>query len=141
LFDGRRFQTVDAPFGLQSEAAAINDGGTIAGNSWTAVPGPQSGFLKAKNVFTKYDVPDQTLTVLTSINTFGDLGGFYIDSGPFPVGFVRLFGYSYVMPAPPVASQEFIFDVNDNREILGRASNFAAGQFQPFIGRPALANG
>jgi hypothetical protein len=141
LFDGRSFQTVDSPFEQQAEAAAINDGGTIAGNSWTAVPGPQSGFLKTRNVFTKFDAPDQTITVLTSINTFGDLGGYYLDADPLPTGFVRLFGYSYVTPPHPFAYEIYILDVNDNREILGMAYNFDAGQFQPFIGHPALATG
>jgi hypothetical protein len=135
MLDSRGFQTVDAPYGSQSEAASINDLGTIAGNSWTS--GPFSGFLKTRNTFTKFDFPDETFTALTSINTFGDLGGYYVDSSRN--GFMRLFGYSYVTPTFPYV--RIVRDVNDNREILGDICDPSTGECQSFIGRPDLATG
>ena len=140
VLDATGYQAVDSPYGQQSEAAAINDLGTIAGNSWSAIPGPQSGFLKTRKGFTRFDFPDQTVTGLTSINTYGDLSGLLPDSGPFhTTGFVRLFGYPYV--TYPYSLETVVVDVNDNREILGQAYNFEAQQLQPFIARPALASG
>jgi probable HAF family extracellular repeat protein len=136
LFDGRRYQAVDSPLGQQTEAASINDGGTIAGNSWSSLTGPQHGFLQTRNVFTQFDFPDQTLTFLTSINSFGDLGGFYLDSG-LVTPFVRLLGYPYVVSQ--LSTEEFIFDINDNRETLGLAYNFATGRRQPYVGHPPFA--
>ncbi len=135
MLDSRGFQAVDAPYGSQSEAASINDFGTIAGNTWTS--GPFSGFLKTRNAFTKFDFPDETFTALTSINTFGDLGGYYVDSSR--KGFMRLFGYSYVTPKFPYV--RIVRDVNDNREILGDICDPYTGECQSFIGRPDLATG
>jgi hypothetical protein len=140
VLDSRGFQAVDTPFGTQSEAASVNDLGIIAGNSWTdPYSGLQSGFIKSGESLTKFDFPDESFTVLASINTFGDLGGYYIDSSSIPNGFVRLFGYPYVIQQ--FGYETYVLDINDNKEILGWTVNFDTWEGQPFIGRPALASG
>ena len=143
VLDSRGFQAVDAPFGTQSEAASINDLGTIAGNSWTDPSSLlQSGFIKTGKSLTKFDFPDETFTTLTSINTFGDLGGYYIDPSSVPNGFIRLFGYPYVTQqfAQLYGYDTYILDINDNKEILGWTVNFDIWEPQPFIGQAPLAN-
>jgi probable HAF family extracellular repeat protein len=135
IFSSGKYQTVITPFGSQSEAASVSDAGMIAGNSWTDVPGPESGFIKNRNVFTRYDFPDENITSLTSINTFGDLGGFFIGSDTFPRGVVWLYGYPHL-----VQDALYITDINDDRQVVGYAYNREAGRFQPFICTPALAD-
>jgi len=137
VLDNGKLQVVDTPFGSQSEAASINDLGTIAGNAWTTVSGPASGFLKTRKSFVQFSFPDQAVTFLTSINSFGDLSGYFNDT--YSYGFVRLFGYPYVVY--PYSGEFVVNDINDNREILGQGYNFNAGEYQPFIGRTALAGG
>ncbi len=140
--DSGGYQTVDAPYGSENFATSINDLGTIAGNSSTGLDpsAPQSGFIKTRNTFKRFDFPDKTIIELNSINMFGDLGGDY-PLFPFTAGFVRLFGYPYVMPQSTSFITIKVNDVNDNREILGFGFNFDTFQFQSFIGRPALADG
>jgi hypothetical protein len=133
--DSGGYQSVDSPYGSQNYAASVNNLGTIAGNFSSDLSPLQSGFIKTRNTFERFDFPDTSVIELTSINSFGDLGGL---SGrfPFSFGFVRLFGYPY--------TTSFTFEVsavNDKREILGLGFNVDTFQVQPFIGRAALADG
>lgn len=142
ILDSRGFRAVDSPFGTQSEVSSINDRGIITGNSWSDLNGQQSGFIKNRNGFSRFDFPDQSFALLTSINTFNDLGGYYIDSSSIPNGFMRLFGYPYVTQqfAQSFGYDTYVLDVNDRKEILGWTVRFDTWESQPFIGRPALAD-
>jgi hypothetical protein len=139
LLHNGQYHAVDTPYGLQSAAAGINDLGIMAGNSWTEVPGPQSGFIKGVKGFSKFDFPDASSTGLTSINVNGDLSGYTIASFTgYAEGIVRLYGQPYYLDGQFTYAY-FVGDINGQKQIVGRGYDFAAGRYGAFVGQPPLA--
>ena len=80
----------------------------------------------SQGTYTQIDVPGATNTVLSGIDTAGDIVGSYQDTGGFEHGFI-LSGGSYTTIDYPGATNTILSNVNDKGQIVGSTAS-------PYIG-------
>src|ERR1700730_4382581 len=90
------YASVDVPGALATEARGVNNNGVIVGFYKTtscsdiyAVPScPTQGFKYVGGSYKKLAVPGAVSTAIMGVNDYGDLVGFYTDSGGSKHGFI-----------------------------------------------------
>lgn len=125
------YASVDVPGALATEARGVNNNGVIVGfyqttscNDIYAVPTcPTQGFKYVNGSYKKLAVPGAVSTAIMGVNDYGDLVGFYTDSGGSKHGFiwyhqnvVKTIDY----PNPPKAGLTTIpFGINKAGKVVG----------------------
>lgn len=104
--------------GAVTNARGINNARQICGN-YSLGDGTSHGFFLAHRLFTGFDVPDTSSTLILGINNAGDFAGSEVENdGITQNGFVSL-GGAITIFAIPDASATLAYQVNASNQIAG----------------------
>lgn len=104
--------------GAVTQARGINNSREICGN-YSLTDGTIHGFFLTDRVFTGYDVPDSSSTLILGINNAGDFAGSEVENdGVTQNGFVSL-GGAVTIFAVPDSSATLAYQVNDSNQVAG----------------------
>src|SRR5207247_3442471 len=96
-----------------------NDNGATVGFYQSASNGRKHGLLLSGSTLTTIDYPGATDTVLTGINRWGTIVGYYTDSTRHFKGFKRWYGGAFAKVKIPNYSDIMPMDIDDNGVIDG----------------------
>lgn len=96
-----------------------NDSGATVGFYQTASTGRNHGLLLSGSTLTTIDYPGATNTVLTGINKFGSIVGYYTDSTGHFKGFKRYSNGGFAKVSIPNHTDIMPMDITDNGVIVG----------------------
>jgi hypothetical protein len=113
VFQGGQYQTVDTPFGRQTDILAINDLGEFVGYAYDDPSnGPRPGFSFGKDGFKRFDFPAASGTFPWTINNVGMQGGTFFDPNLSADGYVTINGFPHEIYGN-------VFGMNDRGQIVG----------------------
>lgn len=102
-----------------TQARGVNDPREICGNYTDVTDGTIHGFFLAHHVFTGFDVPDASSTIVLGLNNAGDFAGSEVESdGITQNGFVSL-GGAITIFAVPDASATLAYQINASNQSAG----------------------
>ena len=119
-----------APGALLTEAAGINNSGTIVGFYHDA-SSARHGFILQNGVYTTYDKPGAFRTLLTGINDEGKIVGFYRDINLIAHGFTLFNGITEDVVFPGSVHTK-LHGINRSGQIVGEYED-AAGITHGFL--------
>lgn len=119
-----------APGALLTEAAGINNSGTIVGFYHDAISA-RHGFILSNGVYTTYDKPGAARTLLTGINDQGKIVGFYRDINLVAHGFTLFNGITEDINFPGSIETK-LHGINKTGQIVGEYLD-AAGVTHGFL--------
>ena len=134
---GGHYTTFDAAAapGTMTEAAGINNQGTVVGAYGVTVP---HGFVRSPaGTITTVNVPGSQDTLLYGVNDSGALVGSYVDAQGLEHGFMLENGTLTVIdppgsPASPAARDTGATDINDQGQIVGFYAD-ATGTYHGYL--------
>jgi hypothetical protein len=103
---------------VSTQALGINAAGTIVGSYSDGTQ--EHGFVDVGGNYTAVNAPNGSKgTVVTSIDSVGDLGGYYIDGGGTTHGFVDVDGTFYTVDDPNAGTVTEIAGFNSVGQVVG----------------------
>ncbi len=103
---------------VSTKALGVNSAGTIVGSYSDGTE--THGFVDVGGIYTEINDPlGAKGTAVTSIDSVGDLGGYYIDGGGTTHGFVDVDGTFYTVDDPNAGSVTEILGFNDVGTVVG----------------------
>ena len=113
---------------VSTQALGINGSGTIVGSYRDGTQ--NHGFVDIGGVYTAVNDPlGAKGTVVTSVNSVGDLGGYYIDGGGTTHGFVDVDGAFYTVDDPNAGTVTEILGFNNVGQVVGYYVDNSGGVF------------
>lgn len=105
--------------GSSTQGRGINDAREICGNYANGDDGTIHGYLLSRHVFTGFDIPDTSSTLLLGLNNAGDLAGSEVDNdGVTQNGFVRV-GGTITTFAVPDSTATLAYQINASKQSAG----------------------
>ena len=115
-----------------TDLRGINNSNNCDG-AYIGADGLFHGFLVTSNVFTDYDVPDSTGTILLANNNNGDFcGGYSTAANPNNTAFLNIAG-TVITVSVPNASTSFCYTMNDNNDSAGQYTDATSGVAHAFF--------
>jgi hypothetical protein len=108
-----------------TQARGINDARVVCGYYSEMLFGFFHGFFFGNNLFTDYDVPGATSTVITGINNLGDFVGEFASATQAFTAYSNIGGTVTAINVPG-ATNSSSFAINDANEIVGQYTDSAA---------------
>jgi len=115
-----------------TDMRGINNSKTCDG-AYVGADGLFHGFFVTSNVFTTYDVPDSTGTILLANNNNGDFcGGYTTSANPNNIAFLNIGGTVTTVNVPN-ASVSFCYTMDDNNNSAGQYTDASSGVSHAFF--------
>jgi len=129
-----RFQTINAPFGSQTEVGPINERREFAGDSFGGPLGDlEYGFVHDGSGFFVQNAPGAVATLPYGLNNVGTSCGLYFNENGYSSGYITIFGH-------PHFTAQYVYSANDLNQIAGSDIDFTTGKLVGFIATLPLAN-
>src|SRR5262249_24801895 len=110
----------------------INNDDTVDG-AYIGADGLFHGFIANGTVFSDFDVPDSTGTILLANNNNGDVcGGFSTTTNPNDTAFLTIGGVITTVLVPN-ASISFCYTMNDSNDSAGQYTDAITGETHAFF--------
>jgi len=142
LWNGRKFQTIDAPFQPRTALRGVNKAGQIVGNSVANDGRAVVPFLLSDGIFTPIQIPDAFIVEVSGINDRGQIVGTFTTSDPAtnPSFSTRSFvsqgdDVTFIDAPFPGTQSTSAFGINNRGELVGTVS-FADGRQMGFTAAP-----
>jgi len=115
-----------------TDMRGINNSETLDG-AYIGGDGLFHGFFVTNNVFTDYDVPGSTGTILLANNNNGDFcGGYATSANPNNTAFLNIAGTVTTVTVPN-ATTSFCYGMNDNNDSAGQYTDATTGTAHAFF--------
>jgi len=112
------FATVDYPAAVYSNVWDTNGTTTVGEFSYSVSMSPLTAFTFKGGIYKTFEVPNSQLSVITGINTTGQMVGYYDDTAG-EHGFLDTGGIFTTLDFPSAFATD-AFDINDSGVIIGR---------------------